>query len=137
MSEDFITFEQELLNTSREAMENDNLDFITELYRTNKDNIELSKEYLLCRKEYSKYYNLLITNLCKAKLEKSSKALENKFLELLNDNQYGEESKKYYAEVILDEATKMDKLVKQLLELMNLEYGKKDFNNKEFDIRVI
>ena len=45
-----------------------------------------------------------------------------------------EESRKYYAEVILDEATKMDKLVKQLLELMNLEYGKKDFNNKEFDI---
>ena len=45
-----------------------------------------------------------------------------------------EESRKYYAEVILDEATKMDKLVKQLLELMKLEYGKKDFNNKEFDI---
>ena len=45
-----------------------------------------------------------------------------------------DESRKYYAEVILDEATKMDKLVKQLLDLMNLEYGKKDFNNKEFDI---
>ena len=45
-----------------------------------------------------------------------------------------EESRKFYAEVILDEATKMDKLVKQLLELMKLEYGKKNFNNKEFDI---
>jgi len=45
-----------------------------------------------------------------------------------------EESRRYYAEVILDEATKMDRLVKQLLELMNLEYGKMDFNNKEFDI---
>ena len=45
-----------------------------------------------------------------------------------------DESRKYYAEVILDEATKMDKLVKQLLDLMNLEYGKKEFNNKEFDI---
>ena len=45
-----------------------------------------------------------------------------------------EESKKYYAEVILDEATKMDKLVKQLLELMKLEYGKKNFNNSEFNI---
>lgn len=83
----------------------DNLDFITELYKTNKDNIELSKEYLLCRKEYSKYYNLLITNLCKAKLEKSSKALENKFLELLNDSQYGEESKKYYEAMIVNQQT--------------------------------
>lgn len=45
-----------------------------------------------------------------------------------------EESKKFYAEVILDEATKMDKLVKQLLELMKLEYGKMNFNNSEFDI---
>lgn len=45
-----------------------------------------------------------------------------------------EESRKFYAEVILDEATKMDKLVKQLLELMKLEYGKMKFNNIEFDI---
>ena len=45
-----------------------------------------------------------------------------------------EESKVFYAEVILDEINKMDKLVKQLLELMKLEYGKRDFNNKEFDI---
>lgn len=45
-----------------------------------------------------------------------------------------EESRKYYAEVILDEATKMDKLVKQLLELMKLEYGKLQFNNAEFNI---
>ena len=45
-----------------------------------------------------------------------------------------EESRKFYAEVILDEATKMDKLVKQLLELMKLEYGKKNFNNTNFNI---
>lgn len=45
-----------------------------------------------------------------------------------------EESKKFYAEVILDEATKMDELVKRLLELMKLEYGKMNFNNKEFNI---
>ena len=45
-----------------------------------------------------------------------------------------EESRKYYAEVILDEATKMDKLVKQLLELMKLEYGKMNFNNENFNI---
>ncbi len=45
-----------------------------------------------------------------------------------------EESRKFYAEVILDEAEKMDKLVKQLLELMKLEYGKNSFNNANFDI---
>ncbi|MCI9177622.1 MAG: HAMP domain-containing protein [Clostridia bacterium] len=45
-----------------------------------------------------------------------------------------EESKKFYAEVILDESNKMDKLVKQLLELMKLEYGKREFNDEKFDL---
>ena len=45
-----------------------------------------------------------------------------------------EESRKFYAEVILDEATKMDRLVKQLLELMKLEYGRMEFNNTEFNV---
>ncbi len=45
-----------------------------------------------------------------------------------------EENRKFYANVILDEANKMDKLVKQLLELMKLEYGKRELNNEKFDI---
>ena len=44
------------------------------------------------------------------------------------------ESRKFYAEVILDETNKMDTLVKQLLELMKLEYGERDFNDTRFDI---
>lgn len=48
-----------------------------------------------------------------------------------------EESRKYYAEVILDEANKMDKLVKQLLELSKLEYGKREFNNTIFNINEL
>ncbi len=44
------------------------------------------------------------------------------------------ESRDLYAEVILDEANKMDRLVKQLLELMKLEYGKREFNNQKFNI---
>ena len=44
------------------------------------------------------------------------------------------ESRKFYAEVILDETNKMDKMVKQLLELTKLEYEKREFNNREFDI---
>ena len=45
-----------------------------------------------------------------------------------------EESREFYVDVILDEANKMDVLVKQLLELMKLEYGKREFNNMNFDI---
>lgn len=45
-----------------------------------------------------------------------------------------EENKKFYAEVILDEANKMDKMVKELLELMKLEYGAKKINNGYFNI---
>jgi len=45
-----------------------------------------------------------------------------------------EESRKFYADVILDEANKMDILVKKLLELMKLEYGEREFNNTKFDI---
>ena len=48
-----------------------------------------------------------------------------------------EESKKFYSEVILDEANKMDKLVKRLLELMKLEYGERKFNNKVFDLSEV
>lgn len=45
-----------------------------------------------------------------------------------------EESRNFYAEVILDEANKMDKLVKRLLELMKLEYEENSFNDQNFDI---
>lgn len=45
-----------------------------------------------------------------------------------------EESRKFYADVILDEANKMDILVKKLLELMKLEYGEREFNDAKFDI---
>ena len=45
-----------------------------------------------------------------------------------------EENRKFYADVILDEANKMDKLVKRLLELMKLEYEDRKFNDTKFDI---
>ena len=53
---------------------------------------------------------------------------------LLENVNTDDESRKFYAEVILDESNKMDTLVKQLLELMKLEYGKREFNNENFDI---
>ena len=45
-----------------------------------------------------------------------------------------EENRRFYSEVILDEANKMDKLVKRLLELMKLEYEDREFNDTKFDI---
>lgn len=53
---------------------------------------------------------------------------------LLENVNVDDASRKYYAEVILDESNKMDKLVRQLLELMKLEYGKREFNNEKFNI---
>ena len=53
---------------------------------------------------------------------------------LLENVNTDEESRKFYAEVILDESNKMDKLVKQLLELMKLENEMRVFDNKQFDI---
>lgn len=45
-----------------------------------------------------------------------------------------DESRKFYAEVILDESNKMDIVVKKLLELMKLEYGKSAFTLTQFNI---
>ena len=53
---------------------------------------------------------------------------------LLENVNTDEESRKFYAEVILDESNKMDKLVKQLLELTKLEYETREFNNRTFNI---
>ena len=53
---------------------------------------------------------------------------------LVENVAHDEESRKNYAEIILDETNKMDKLVKQLLELSKLEYQAMQFNNYNFNI---
>lgn len=45
-----------------------------------------------------------------------------------------EDNRKFYAEVISDEANKMDNMVKELLELMKLEHGGRVFHNDYFDL---
>ena len=45
-----------------------------------------------------------------------------------------EEDKKYYLEVILDEANKMSSLTHDLLDLSNLEYGKNNLNIERFNL---
>lgn len=45
-----------------------------------------------------------------------------------------EESRKFYAEVIMDEAKKMDNIVKELLELMKIEYQEMPLNDTKFNL---
>ena len=62
-------------------------------------------------------------------------ALIQGYAEGLADNVVtDEESRKYYVDVILDEANKMSELTRGLLDLTNLEYGKNELNIQEFDI---
>lgn len=56
---------------------------------------------------------------------------------LLENVNKDEESRKFYAEVIIDEAKKMDKMVKELLELMKLEYQEIKLNDVEFDLNEV
>lgn len=86
MSEDFITFEEELLNTSREA-------------------ISFSKLYLEARKNASHCFNQLQILINKAKLHTSKKKLENKIVELLANEQYGEQANKLNTDMCNYEST--------------------------------
>lgn len=62
-------------------------------------------------------------------------ALIQGYAEGLNDGiVQDEESKKYYVEIILDEANKMSNLTKDLLDLSRLEYGKEELRIDEFNI---
>lgn len=80
MSDDFISFEQELLSTSREA-------------------IEFSKMYLEARKNSSHCFNQLQVMINKAGLHTSKKSPENKIIELMADNTYGEQATKLNQEM--------------------------------------
>ena len=72
MSEDFLTFEEELLSTTREA-------------------IDYSNMYLQARKENKSAYNALQALIYKAGLHTSKKSVENKIIELLS-SPYGKEA---------------------------------------------
>ncbi|MGN0395335.1 MAG: histidine kinase dimerization/phospho-acceptor domain-containing protein [Coprococcus sp.] len=52
----------------------------------------------------------------------------------INDD---EENKDFYCEVIMDEAAKMNKLVKQLLDLNEIEFGNNRINPEVFDIDAL
>lgn len=56
---------------------------------------------------------------------------------LLDNVNSDDESRKFYAEVILDEAEKMNQMVLKLLELMKLEYNERKFDDSEFDLNEL
>ena len=85
MSEDFITFEEELLNTSREA-------------------ISFSKLYLEARKNASHCFNKLQVLINKSGLHTNKKSIENKIIELMANKIYGEEATKLNQEMLDSEA---------------------------------
>ena len=78
---DFMDFQQELLQTTREA-------------------IELSNEYLKARKEYASLFNKIVVLLNKSGLDKSKKSVDNKIIELLSDKTYGELAQQIYAKML-------------------------------------
>lgn len=104
-------------------------DTITQLQ---KNNIELEKDI----EEKSKIDDMRKQFISDVSHElKTPIALIQGYSEGLIENvNTDEESRQFYAEVILDEANKMDKMVKELLELMKLEYGAKKLNNEYFNI---
>ena len=55
-------------------------------------------------------------------------------IDCVNDD---EESKNFYCEVIVDETNKMNKLVKNLLELNELEFGQNNITIERFDIKEL
>lgn len=62
-------------------------------------------------------------------------ALIQGYAEGLKDNiNDDEESRNFYCEVIVDEAMKMNKMVKKLLSLNQIEYGNNQINFERFDI---
>lgn len=85
MSEDFITFEEELLNTSREAM-------------------EFSKKYYSARKRNNHSFNQLQVLINKSGLHTSRKSVENKITELLANGTYGEQAIQLNKEMLESEA---------------------------------
>lgn len=127
-TEDEINELGRIINTMSDKLE-------TTIKQLQKSNIELEKDI----EEKSKIDDMRKQFISDVSHElKTPIALIQGYAEGLIENvSTDEESRRFYAEVILDETNKMDRLVKQLLELMKLEYGKKEFNNEKFDINEL
>ena len=113
------------INSLSESLEN-------KIQELRKANIELEKDI----EETSKISEMRSQFISDVSHElKTPIALIQGYAEGLADNVVtDEESRKYYVDVILDEANKMGELTRGLLDLTNLEYGKNELHIQEFDI---
>ena len=65
-------------------------------------------------------------------------ALIQGYAEGLKDNiNDDEESREFYCDVIIDEAAKMNEMVKKLLNLNQLEFGEDQVNMERFDLNAV
>ena len=108
----------------------DKLERTIEQLRANNNELERKVEEKLKVDEMRKQFISDVSHELKTPI-----ALIQGYSEGLIDNvNKDEESRIFYAEVIRDEAKKMDELVKKLLELMKLEYKERKFNDTKFDL---
>jgi hypothetical protein len=82
----------------------DIMDFSQELLATTREAIENSKLYLDARKEFNSCLNQLQVLIFKAGLEKTKKSQENKIIELLSDNLWGEQAREINEKMLESEA---------------------------------
>lgn len=108
----------------------DKLERIIEQLRNNNDELEKDIEEKAKIDEMRKQFISDVSHELKTPIGLIQGYAEG-LIENVNDDP---ESRKFYAEVIKDEANKMDILVKQLLELMKLEYQERSFNDREFEL---
>ena len=85
MSEDFVTFSDELIETTT-------------------DGIAYANQYLDARKRCSHCFNQLQVLIQKAGLEKSKKSTQNKIVELMAHSVYGKEAQSLNSEMLECEA---------------------------------
>lgn len=113
------------INSLSESLEN-------KIQELRKANMELEKDI----EETSKISEMRSQFISDVSHElKTPIALIQGYAEGLADNVVtDEESRKYYVDVILDEANKMGELTRGLLDLTNLEYGKNELHLQDFDI---
>lgn len=85
MSEDFLTFSEELIQTTTQG-------------------IDFASQYLEARKECSHCFNQLQVLIQKAGLETSKKSPQNKIIELMANKTYGAQAQELNAQMLKSEA---------------------------------
>lgn len=85
MSEDFLTFSEELIQTTTQG-------------------IDFASQYLEARKECSHCFNQLQVLIQRAGLETSKKSPQNKIIELMADEIYGKQAQELNTKMLQSEA---------------------------------